>query len=661
MRKLVLFALYHISAVTIATLFFPEYSLGETLSLRWSNRSASMHEISIGLSSGMYQKVSSTALPTITIENLPSETPLFVRIRNLSSSGTIISQSHEYRIIIPDIAEVIPLDSDGDGIPDGLDNCPLTFNPSQLDSNMNGVGDVCDNGTNPVFPNPQPDPTPSPQPTPSPSPNPTPNPTPTPQNPGSNQPGTSNPPGTPFPQEPDFKYEDESERQGEILRNNFCNEWNGFFRMFNFAELRNQSGRSLAVQLAMFDKNSNHHSSREYILSPGIQIDIPLHELEGFRENEYGKVCFSYNASVGLIGGQVSYYLPAADGINFQFAYSSSFTNGRRGIVFVPTNTFNPSLNSQKENNPVANWIQITNLNNKTSSGRLFFHSQDGSLIGETSGYRVSLRAGQRQDFSGHTFMRSVGMARWIPDSPDDEFLVRVVRYIYDNPYFHNSFDTAFQINSLRGTNALLSVPIDTTQGSAIIEIKNTLHASASAEIEIRDESGTLKSRIHLGPQQLPAYGSFHLITDQLLGYGKRGTAFIKGSKRNSIAAVSMIYARDQFANLQFMYGINASPRSKRSLIGSYNTFLQKKPILAISNPGNETASAVVALKNFNSTTRTAGDIQRIPPLGTLFLDLSAYEEQNTYGQISIISNTDISAWVIREKLENFGIPSELH
>ena len=36
------------------------------------------------------------------------------------------------------------LESDGDGIADALDNCPLTPNPDQADRNNNGVGDVCD-------------------------------------------------------------------------------------------------------------------------------------------------------------------------------------------------------------------------------------------------------------------------------------------------------------------------------------------------------------------------------------------------------------------------------------------------------------------------------------------------------------------------------------
>jgi hypothetical protein len=38
-----------------------------------------------------------------------------------------------------------PVDSDGDGIPDNVDNCPHVANPDQKDTDGDGVGDACDN------------------------------------------------------------------------------------------------------------------------------------------------------------------------------------------------------------------------------------------------------------------------------------------------------------------------------------------------------------------------------------------------------------------------------------------------------------------------------------------------------------------------------------
>lgn len=36
-------------------------------------------------------------------------------------------------------------DGDGDGVPDGSDNCPTIFNPDQVDSDLDGRGNACDN------------------------------------------------------------------------------------------------------------------------------------------------------------------------------------------------------------------------------------------------------------------------------------------------------------------------------------------------------------------------------------------------------------------------------------------------------------------------------------------------------------------------------------
>jgi hypothetical protein len=45
-------------------------------------------------------------------------------------------------------ADEPPLDTDGDGIPDGDDNCPTAANPDQADNDGDGIGDACDSTPN---------------------------------------------------------------------------------------------------------------------------------------------------------------------------------------------------------------------------------------------------------------------------------------------------------------------------------------------------------------------------------------------------------------------------------------------------------------------------------------------------------------------------------
>ncbi len=47
------------------------------------------------------------------------------------------------------IGNVCDSDDDNDGVADEADNCPLTFNPDQADFDLDGIGDTCDSATGP--------------------------------------------------------------------------------------------------------------------------------------------------------------------------------------------------------------------------------------------------------------------------------------------------------------------------------------------------------------------------------------------------------------------------------------------------------------------------------------------------------------------------------
>jgi Nidogen-like/Thrombospondin type 3 repeat/Dockerin type I domain len=56
-----------------------------------------------------------------------------------------LNSSQQGRYLLPVRRGVAVLrDQDGDGVADDLDNCPATANPTQSDTNLNGLGDACE-------------------------------------------------------------------------------------------------------------------------------------------------------------------------------------------------------------------------------------------------------------------------------------------------------------------------------------------------------------------------------------------------------------------------------------------------------------------------------------------------------------------------------------
>jgi hypothetical protein len=69
------------------------------------------------------------------------KTSATVRIENLSSE----SPWTEYRYWVDTLLPIVPfIDTDGDTVPDSIDNCPDTPNADQADADGDGAGDLCD-------------------------------------------------------------------------------------------------------------------------------------------------------------------------------------------------------------------------------------------------------------------------------------------------------------------------------------------------------------------------------------------------------------------------------------------------------------------------------------------------------------------------------------
>ena len=67
---------------------------------------------------------------------------------NVCGEGTTDLDSDGFERSIAPCSPPVGEDTDADGIPDSSDNCVLTANPLQTDSNGDNIGNVCDADTN---------------------------------------------------------------------------------------------------------------------------------------------------------------------------------------------------------------------------------------------------------------------------------------------------------------------------------------------------------------------------------------------------------------------------------------------------------------------------------------------------------------------------------
>lgn len=444
----------------------------------------------------------------------------------------------------------------------------------------------------------------------------------------------------------------------QVLQTTVCSEWNGYLQMLNIMEHVNMSAHALSLQTTLFDINGVAQSTFNFNIPAGAQFDVLVHDMPGRAADSYGRVCTSHSGAPGDVDGRMVYYRLDQSG-GYQFAFAMPFTNAAAGSQFAPFNTYQPSYASYELGNLVANWIQLTNVTAAAQTGDLYYYGMDGVVLGFE---KVTLPAGARRDFSAHQFGPSmIGTVEWRPEEAEASFQFRNVRYYYNNPDFSaNEFMTASQFEGLRGSGKLLVAPLDTSSGSAIVEISNVSNLENEVAVQIFSKSGSL---LHSGGYAIPPQGSYHLISDPILN-GAKGIVRVQGSVAGGLVVTAMQYGRAADGALLYQYGTAAREALGSALRGSYNTYLGQGCDLQLSNATATSQPVTLKMKRLDGTNVLGSGVQlTVPANGLLSLEICSNDIPDTYGVVTVEqqnANTLVGSVVRKGFAEQYRFPTPL-
>ncbi len=440
----------------------------------------------------------------------------------------------------------------------------------------------------------------------------------------------------------------------ELLPTTFCATWNGYLGMENVNEYVNSGARARNLSATLYDFSGIARSETETPVLAETERHLLVHDLLGFSRDSYGRTCTTVaNGYPGEIDGRTVFYHPTQD--RYDFVLVDPFVRGKRGKQFVLLNTFDPSFGT---NDFVANWISVTSEATSNERGTLIFYDQEGQ---ELSSETVFLEAGARRDFSAHQFgPNRVGLVEWQPSSSLAPFQVRATRYFHDNPDGNDpSFRSAIQFQGGYGTGEEIFVPLDTRNGSAVLEFANTADEEVQLATTIRSSTGSIESSPGF---DVPPHGTVHLVFDGLLST-ELGSVTLRASTSESLIAVGMHYRRNSARELVSVYSLVAREPLGSVLRSSYNTFLEQGCELILLNTTDNEVSSTLTLTRYDGAQVATPDEVSIAPRAVASIDLCSYDTADNYGSVIVtpsVPNSIVGAVIRRGANNRYQAATEL-
>ncbi len=425
----------------------------------------------------------------------------------------------------------------------------------------------------------------------------------------------------------------------QLLPTTFCSEWNGFLGLININEYYNATASIRNLNVTMYNSAGVALSSTGTSILPSSQFDVLVHDLPGFASDAYGRSCTDVTGSSGDVDGRTIFYHPRGSG--YDFAIALPFTTGNNRSQFVQFNSYDPSIFTS---HPAGNWITVINEEATTQDGTLYYYAQDGSTLGSEA---FSLAAGARRDFAAHQFgFNRIGLVEWRPSSSTAKFVLRNIRYYYDNSSGQNTFYSAIQLEGAPGNGEPMVLVLDKRNGTAVLELSNGTGSPITVDATFRSNTGAL-----VGTQSysLGAYSTTHAIADEFMPTDV-GSVTLDGSTATSVVATTIHYTRDPSLNLLSAYAMHPRESKGAALRGSYNSYLGQSCDLILANTtGADVASAVTLTRNDGTVVANAVQVDT-PANGVTVYNLCALDPVDSYGAVLVVPATpnSISGTVVR-------------
>ena len=416
------------------------------------------------------------------------------------------------------------------------------------------------------------------------------------------------------------------------LRTTLCSD--SLDGMQNIMEHVNLTPKRLKVRTQLRSLTGWLKASYDFSLLGNQQFGLMLHNMSGQGSNSYGQVCSTYTgAAEGSLDGQMVYYKFGKSG-DIQFAFALPFENPVRGSSGVLFNTYQPSLDPKDAGNLITNWVQLSNTSKKALKGKLSFFNLNGRQLRALS---VNLNSGARRDYPAHSYgADKAGLVHFVPTDNRQDYQLREIRYLYDNPGATDSFASALPLRSMVGSGQTLIAPVDTSSGTATLELANMLSKTIRVDLKIYYQ--TDKKLLYRKKLRLKKYETKHLSLADILGKNQ-GLIVAKASEIGGLAGTVIHYGLKSSGGLQSMYAIDLREPIGKTMQVSYNTYLNQGCTLYLANLASSSQNVRISMQQTNGTRPVRDYTLTVPGHGVTPEDLCAKSPKNVYGVVTVTAS----------------------